>query len=47
MMLGTYYCRDLRGLPTLVDIRREGVNYARVYDIRGRPVPKLLTEPPP
>jgi len=47
LMLGTYYCRDLRGLPTLVDIRREGVNYARVYDIRGRPVPQLTTEPPP
>jgi len=27
--------------------KREGVDYARVYDIRGRPVPKLLTEPPP
>ena len=46
MMLGTYYCRDLHG-PTLVEIEREGVVYARVYDIRGRPVPNLLTEPPP
>jgi hypothetical protein len=46
MMLGTYYCRDLHG-PTLVEIVREGVVYARVYDIRGRPVPNLLTEPPP
>ena len=48
MMLGTYYCRDLRGLPKLVEIRREGVNYARVFDIRGVfPAPKLTTEPPP
>ena len=47
MMLGTYYCRDLRGPPKLVEIRREGVLYARVFDIRGGPVPQLLTEPPP
>ncbi len=46
MMLGTFYCRDLHG-PALVEIAREGVVYARVYDIRGRPVPNLLTEPPP
>ena len=46
MMLGTFYCRDLAA-PVLVEIEREGVDYARVYDIRGRPVPKLLTEPPP
>ena len=46
MMLGTYYCRDLTA-PVLVEIDREGIDYARVYDIRGRPVPKLLTEPPP
>ena len=46
MMLGTFYCRDLNA-PVLVEIEREGVYYARVYDIRGRPVPNLLTEPPP
>jgi len=46
MMLGTYYCRDLTA-RVLVEINREGVDYAHVYDIRGRPVPKLLTEPPP
>ena len=46
MMLGTFYCRDLTA-PVLVEIKREGVEYARVYDIRGRPVPNLLTEPPP
>ncbi len=46
IMLGTFYCRDLTA-PILVEIEREGVDYARVYDIRGRLVPKLLTEPPP
>ena len=46
MMLGTYYCRDLTA-PVLVEINREGVDYARVYDMRGRVVPNLVTEPPP
>jgi 4-amino-4-deoxy-L-arabinose transferase-like glycosyltransferase len=46
MMLGTFYCRDLTA-PILVEINREGVDYARVYDIRGRERPQLLTEPPP
>jgi hypothetical protein len=46
MMLGTFYCRDLTA-PVLVEINRGGIDYARVYDIRGRPVPNLLTEPPP
>jgi hypothetical protein len=46
MMLGTFYCRDLTA-PILVEINREGIDYARVYDIRGGPVPNLLTEPPP
>ena len=47
MMLGTFYCRDDLKAPVLVEIKREGVDYARVYDIRGRAVPNLLTEPPP
>jgi hypothetical protein len=46
MMLGTYYCRDLTA-PVLVEINRGGVDYARVYDMRGRQVPNLVTEPPP
>jgi hypothetical protein len=46
MMLGTYYCRDLTA-PVLVEINREGIDYARVYDMRGRAVPNLVTEPPP
>jgi hypothetical protein len=47
MMLGTFYCRDDIRAPVLVEIRREGVLYARVYDLRGRTTPNLLTEPPP
>jgi hypothetical protein len=32
----------------MVDIEREGVVFARVYDLRGSgPTPKLVTEPPP
>jgi hypothetical protein len=46
MMLGTFYCRDLTA-PVLVEINRGGIDYARVYDMRGRPVPNLVTEPPP
>jgi hypothetical protein len=29
----------------LVEVTREGVVYARVYDIRGRSYPSLLTMP--
>jgi hypothetical protein len=47
MMLGTFYCREDLRAPVLVEVRREGVLYARVYDLRGRPAPNLLTEPPP
>jgi hypothetical protein len=47
MMLGTYYCRDDLKAPILVEVEREGELYARVYDMRGRIVPKLVTEPPP
>jgi hypothetical protein len=47
MMLGTYYCRDDIRAPVVVEIRREGVLYARVYDIRGGAAPPLTTEPPP
>jgi hypothetical protein len=47
MMLGTFYCREDLRAPILVEVRREGVLYARVYDLRGREAPNLLTEPPP
>jgi 4-amino-4-deoxy-L-arabinose transferase-like glycosyltransferase len=46
MSLGTFYCEDL-SRPVLADIVRAGVSFARVYDLRGRPMPELVTEPPP
>ena len=46
MALGTFYCMNLQ--ETIIDeIRRDGVVFARVYDLRGGPTPKLLTLPPP
>ncbi len=42
MMLGEFYCAKLDA-PILFEIIREGVVYARVYDIRGRTIPSLLT----
>jgi 4-amino-4-deoxy-L-arabinose transferase-like glycosyltransferase len=42
MMLGEFYCAKLDA-PILLDIVRDGVVYARVYDIRGRSIPSLLT----
>jgi hypothetical protein len=42
MMLGEFYCAKLDA-PVLIEIVREGVVYARVYDIRGRSIPTLLT----
>ena len=44
MMLGEFYCAKLDA-PILFDIERDGVLYARVYDIRGRAVKSLLTVP--
>jgi hypothetical protein len=45
LMLGEFYCRSLNA-PVLVEIEREGVVYARVYDIRARSVLSLFTIPP-
>ncbi|HML09029.1 MAG TPA: glycosyltransferase family 39 protein [Xanthobacteraceae bacterium] len=42
MTLGEFYCAKLDA-PILFDVMREGVVYARVYDIRGRSVSTLLT----
>jgi hypothetical protein len=42
MMLGEFYCAKLHA-PIVLDIVRDGVVYARVYDIRGRSIPSLLT----
>jgi len=44
LMLGEFYCAKLDA-PLLAQITRDGVVYARVYDIRGRSFPTLLTQP--
>jgi 4-amino-4-deoxy-L-arabinose transferase-like glycosyltransferase len=44
--LGVFYCARLDA-PLLFEVAREGAVYARVYDIRGREIPTLLTLPPP
>jgi hypothetical protein len=44
MMLGEFYCARFDA-PLLVDIVRDGVSFARVYDIRGRSFETLLTRP--
>ncbi|HZT27942.1 MAG TPA: glycosyltransferase family 39 protein [Pseudolabrys sp.] len=46
MALGAFYCAHLQG-PILAEIRRSGLVFATVYDLRGSPPPKLLTVPPP
>ncbi len=46
LMLGEFYCATFDA-PILVEIAREGVVYARVYDIRGRSFTSLLTLPAP
>lgn len=46
LSLGAFYCARLDA-PVLVEVARDGVIYARVYDIRGRSIPTLLTQPPP
>ena len=40
LIMGEFYCSELAE-PVLVEIQREGVVYARVYDIRGRVVTSL------
>ena len=42
MMLGEFYCAKFDA-PVLAEVVRDGVVYARVYDIRGRSYPSLLT----
>jgi len=44
MMLGVFYCAKYDA-PELFEIVRDGVVYARVYDIRGRSFSSLLTVP--
>lgn len=45
LMLGEFYCAELKA-PELVRIEREGVVFARVYDLRGRNASELFTLPP-
>lgn len=40
MSMGEFYCSQLTE-PVVVEVKREGVVYARVYDIRGRAVTRL------
>ncbi|MGO8923171.1 MAG: ArnT family glycosyltransferase [Xanthobacteraceae bacterium] len=44
MVVGEFYCAKLDA-PVIFDIAREGVVYARLYDLRGRSVSSLLTVP--
>jgi hypothetical protein len=44
MVLGEFYCAKLDA-PVLFDIEREGIVYARVYDLRGRTISSLLSVP--
>ncbi|MGZ5803423.1 MAG: ArnT family glycosyltransferase [Xanthobacteraceae bacterium] len=46
MTLGEFYCAKLDA-PLLAKISREGVVYARLYDIRGKNFSTLLTIPAP
>jgi hypothetical protein len=45
LMLGAFYCAKLPA-PQLVEIVRDGIVFARAYDIRGREILSLFTEPP-
>jgi hypothetical protein len=45
LMLGTFYCATLDA-PLLVEVVRDGVGFARAYDIRGRTISSLFTRPP-
>jgi dolichyl-phosphate-mannose-protein mannosyltransferase len=44
LIMGEFYCTHLAE-PILVEIQREGVTYARVYDIRGHTVTSGLSLP--
>jgi len=45
LTMGVWYC-DKLAAPILVEVEREGVVYARVYDIRGRTVTSLFSLEP-
>ncbi len=46
MTLGEFYCKGLTA-PVLVEIKRDDVVFARVYDIRGASIASLLAIPAP
>jgi hypothetical protein len=46
MTLGEFYCKGLPA-PVMLEIKRDDVVYARVYDIRGRSISSLFAIPPP
>ncbi len=46
MTLGEFYCKGLSA-PVMVEIKRDDVVFARVYDIRGRSISSLLSIPAP
>jgi Dolichyl-phosphate-mannose-protein mannosyltransferase len=46
MTLGEFYCKGLIA-PVMVEVKRDGVVFARVYDIRGRSISSLLAIPAP
>lgn len=46
MTLGEFYCKGLNA-PVVVEIKRDDVVFARVYDIRGKSIASLLTIPAP
>jgi hypothetical protein len=45
LTLGAFYCAKLDA-PVLAEIVRDGISFARAYDLRGRNVEKLFTTPP-
>jgi hypothetical protein len=44
MVLGEFYCAKIDA-PVLFNVVREGVTYARIYDLRGHTITSLLTVP--
>jgi hypothetical protein len=45
LTLGAFYCAKLDA-PMLLEIVRDGVVFARAYDLRGRNITTLFTRPP-
>ena len=45
-MLGEFYCATLNA-PVLIEVEREGVTFARVYDIRKQTISTVLAVPAP